>query len=196
MEMIGEDSLAGTGNVNDLRTKSITNGDVNMFNLKIELNKHIRHCSSIPLVSSCIKDFYFRKYGNNYENKYLATHDEQLVKYAGKDKLYEVTGCQVPCQQTKYILEDFMTSDIDSMNDPEIQNFLSKHNSGGNVSMIVISHHKSNTIIQNEEVIEYDASRIISEVGGIVGIFIGLSFWSIYLDICEPILSFIKNNFI
>ena len=196
MEMNGEDSLAGTGNVNDLRTKSITTGDVNMFNLKIELEKHIRHCSNIPLVSSCIKDFYMKNYGNSYENKYLATYDEQLVKYAGKDKLYEETGCQVPCQQTKYILEDFMMSDINSMNDPEIQNFLSKQNSGGNVSMIVISHHKSNTIIQNEEILEYDASRIISEVGGIVGIFIGLSFWSIYLDICEPILLFIRNNFI
>ena len=192
-EMDGEDSLSGTGNINDNQVISINSGEANFFTMKIELEKHMRQCDKVERISNCIQNFYDTEYGE--EEKFLAKADEQIMKYSGRKELFQRTGCQLPCKQTKYLVEEFRRFNVKHLLDPEIQNFLRKNGNDSNVSIVVFSHHKSQIIIQNEEVLEYDTSRIISEIGGIVGIFIGLSFWSFYLDFIAPILGAMKGKF-
>ena len=104
--------------------------------------------------------------------------------------VYQISlGCHLPCQQTKYNIEDLLSVKLDLVPDPKVQEFLVKHDNDPDISMILISYRRSEIINQDEEVYEYDTSRFISEVGGIIGIFIGLSFWSIYLDLVRPIFT-------
>ncbi len=48
------------------------------------------------------------------------------------------------------------------------------------VSVFVIKHYKQDSVKVTEEVIKYSTESFIAEVGGVVGIFLGLSFWSLY----------------
>ena len=191
-EMDGEDSLSGTGNINDNKVISINSGEANFFTMKIELEKHMRQCDNVERISNCIKNFYDAEFGE--QERFFAKADEQFMKYSGRKELFQRTGCQVPCEQTKYLVEEFRRFNVKHLLDPEIQNFLRKSSNDNNVSIVVLTHHKSQIAIQNEEILEYDTSRIISEIGGIVGIFIGLSFWSFYLDFIAPIFGVIKEK--
>ena len=47
-------------------------------------------------------------------------------------------------------------------------------------SMIMVNHLKKDVIIQLEELPRYTAISFISDVGGILGIFLGFSFYAIY----------------
>ena len=59
--------------------------------------------------------------------------------------------------------------------------------------MIVIDYFQKETIIKVEELPRYTVISFISDVGGILGIFLGVSFWSIY-DFVAPILQKLVQN--
>ena len=46
--------------------------------------------------------------------------------------------------------------------------------------MLVIDYIHKDTVIKVEELPRYTLITFISDVGGILGIFLGLSFWSLY----------------
>ena len=58
-----------------------------------------------------------------------------------------------------------------------------------NWGMVTINHVLTKNIRKNEELLVYTAITFISDVGGILGIFLGFSFWGFALDIIiTPIL--------
>ena len=85
-EMDGEDSLSGTGNINDNQVISINSGEANFFTMKIELEKHMRQCDKVERISNCIQNFYDTEYG--VDDKFLAKADEQIMKYSGRKELF------------------------------------------------------------------------------------------------------------
>ncbi len=54
-------------------------------------------------------------------------------------------------------------------------------------SLLVIKHNKEARIKVTEQIYKYSPQSFIAEVGGVVGIFLGLSFWSIYSGISFPL---------
>ena len=192
--MNGEDSLVGVDTLNIVRQKSIVSGKMNVFHMYFELEKRLRNCQNIPRVTPCIKSFFDNQYGVGFEQRHQRLFDEINTKYGGYQKLTDRTGCLRPCEETTYRLEEFISFNAKDLPDPYVQEFLSRYVNTSKISLVVINHQKSKLITQNEEVVEYDAQRLISEVGGIVGIFVGLSFWSLYLDLLIPILSFINKR--
>ena len=54
-------------------------------------------------------------------------------------------------------------------------------------SIVVIDYIHKDTIIKKEELPIYTALSFISDVGGILGLFLGLSFWSAY-DFVEMLM--------
>ena len=192
--MNGEDSLVGVDTLNIISQKAIVSGKMNVFHMYFELEKRLRNCQEIPRITPCLKGFFDNEYGVAFKNRHLRLYDEINTKYGGYQKVTERTGCLRPCEETTYRLEEFISFNAKDLPDPYVQEFLSRYDNTSQISLVVISHQKSKLVTQREEVLEYDIQRLISEVGGIVGIFVGLSFWSLYLDFIIPILSFITNR--
>ena len=69
-----------------------------------------------------------------------------------------------------------------------LDSVLRQNNSGTRPSVLMFKHSKMTKIIQQEEIMEYDGTHLISDVGGIVGVFVGISFWNIYLNFLGPLL--------
>ena len=58
----------------------------------------------------------------------------------------------------------------------------------GNLSVFVLSHVFKEHISKIEELPRYSGFSFISDAGGILGVFLGISFWSIYSDLIGPII--------
>ena len=94
-----------------------------------------------------------------------------------------MTGCVQPCDTFQYETERYLNRDAE-MN--ELVNGTEGLNNWG---MITINHVRTKNFRKNEELPVYTGITFISDVGGILGIFLGFSFWGFALDmIITPIL--------
>ena len=186
--MNGEDSLVGLDSMSE-KSLQIQEDKMTIFSMDFELDEQMRDCDDqVERITPCIKDFYEKEYGNDFKNKSAKLHDEVFHKYGGYDQIINRTGCLKPCQKTKYQVQEFISVNPRNMLDPKIHNFLNRYDEMTKIPMVILKHNVPRKIVYNKEVYEYDMTRIISEAGGIVGIFVGLSFWSIYTDFALPIL--------
>ena len=60
-------------------------------------------------------------------------------------------------------------------------------------SLLVIKHSKESKIRVVQQIQKYSSQSFIAEVGGVVGIFLGLSFWSIHMILLQPLLERLAN---
>ena len=99
------------------------------------------------------------------------------------EALHSLTGCIQPCDSFQYETERYLNRDAE-MN--ELVNGTEGLNNWG---MITINHVRTKNVRKNEELPVYTGITFISDVGGILGIFLGFSFWGFALDmIITPIL--------
>ena len=63
-------------------------------------------------------------------------------------------------------------------------------------TILILTHVKSKKILKMNEVYQYSALQFIGDSGGTIGVFVGMSFYSIYLDLMEFFKAKIssKNN--
>ena len=102
---------------------------------------------------------------------------------AGYEALHSLTGCIQPCDSFQYETKRYLNRDAE-MN--ELVNGTEGLNNWG---MITINHVRTKNVRKNEELPVYTGITFISDVGGILGIFLGFSFWGFALDmIITPIL--------
>ena len=97
------------------------------------------------------------------------------------------TRCPVPCLVYEYNMSPFASQSIEYLNDMSTDYLKTINEPNG--SIIVLGHNQAPQIKIFREDFKYTAMSFIGDVGGIVGIFIGLSFWSIYSDLISPFLS-------
>ena len=62
-------------------------------------------------------------------------------------------------------------------------------------SILIINHIRKRTIRTVEEAPKYTIITFISDVGGILGIFLGFSFWSIHSAVIAPLVNKFESNF-
>ena len=142
----------------------------------------------------CVEKYLNATYKTNYESKFKRSEALVISTFNGQKDLEKETGCLKTCYNTVYDLTQFRKFEIKYFSEPKVKSFLK--NSNDTVSpTIMINHQKSNKIIQHEEVLEYDLSNFVSDSGGTVGIFVGLSFWSIFVDFISPVIEWIENQF-
>ena len=110
----------------------------------------------------------------------------------GIDSFSEITNCTRTCQVTNYITQELFTSQIDFTSDPLLLQFRNEANTRTQSSVLIIKHTKASKITQFVEILEYDLGTMISDIGGTLGLFIGISVWSIYVDFVGPILRQIR----
>ena len=53
---------------------------------------------------------------------------------------------------------------------------------------------EENSATEHEEVFQFNSNDFISDVGGIAGVTIGLSIWSLYIDFFAPVLTWIEEK--
>ena len=192
INMEGDDSLHSNPNLAGSTTLTMSPNRFKTYQLDFELKTLFRKCDDVARITPCIKKFFKNKFGSNYLNQSMALYDEHLLLYEGEEAILKKAGCQPPCQQTIYKMNEFLNFKLKYFPSEDFKNIKFGLPNSEASPIILINHRKSDEIIQHKEVLEYDLSRIISEVGGIVGIFLGLSFWSIYLDFIAPIFIFLK----
>ena len=106
------------------------------------------------------------------------------TSYAGYKALYSLTGCRQPCNSFQYETERYLNLNVE-MNHDLVNGTEDMKNWG----MITTNHVFLENIRKNEELLVYTAITFISDVGGILGIFLGFSFWGFALDmIITPIV--------
>ena len=72
----------------------------------------------------------------------------------------------MPCELTKYQVQEYRKYEVEYLTDPMLKNQLKEFNDS-KASLILINHQKTETILQHEEVLEYDAYKFISDSGNV-----------------------------
>ena len=62
-------------------------------------------------------------------------------------------------------------------------------------SLFILAHSPQMTILQYEEINSYTFITFLSDVGGIMGVFLGISIWSLYSIFVAPVTKKIENLF-
>ena len=107
------------------------------------------------------------------------------------------TNCKQPCHETEYSTIEYKNQKL--TNTPSIEpaaTYITEQGFNPNVTTILIlTHVKSKKILKMNEVYQYSALQFIGDSGGTIGIFVGMSFYSIYLDVMEFIMTKIRKTF-
>ena len=131
-------------------------------------------------------------FGNDFNHYFLKESNATNLKFDGYQSLYALTKCLRPCQKVEYQLTQVFRDRIENSMDESV-NFGKKF--GDNSSSILIFYHNPKEDIKKiEEVPKYTAISFISDVGGILGVFLGVSFWSIHNSVIEPFISILENK--
>ena len=102
----------------------------------------------------------------------------------GKEALTAITGCEIPCESIDYNSVPLASWKTENNRDPRANQFMDSNSS----SFILVTHVPKPTIKRLEEKPRYTAITFISDVGGILGVFLGISFWSVYQIIIFPMV--------
>ena len=102
----------------------------------------------------------------------------------GKEALTALTGCEQPCESINYNSVPLASWKTENNRDDRAKSFMNSNFS----SFILVTHVPKPTIKILEEKPRYTAITFISDVGGILGVFLGISFWSVYQIIIFPIV--------
>ena len=107
----------------------------------------------------------------------------------GKDALTTLTGCKKPCESIDYNSTPLISWKIENSRDPRANSFIN----GNSSSFIAVTHVPKQTMKVLEEKPRYTAITFISDVGGICGVFLGISFWAIYQMIIFPLVDKLES---
>ena len=87
----------------------------------------------------------------------------------GSARLVHDTQCLRPCERTEYTLKQ--------------TTFFSPHSNGTLYTTVMLGKQEGETAIFREEVLEYTFTDLISDVGGMMGLFLGMSLWGLANDL-------------
>ena len=99
----------------------------------------------------------------------------------------------VPCVTYEYNMSPFVSQHTDYLEDKTTAYLKSKNEPNG--SVLIIGHTKNFQIKTFKEAYKYTALTFLGDCGGMIGVFIGLSIWSIYTDLIKPIIVKIVHQF-
>ena len=155
--------------------------------LDFALKKKLRKCDPIiNRITPCVMKIYDQLYGNDFNQivkKYMNLTD---AIFSGIEQLEKLTGCQEPCNRVEYHITNYIEYHKSTANDDttKIMSEIGQNTS----SVIIISHLQKRAVQKVEENLKYTVISFISDAGGILGIFLGFSFWSIHSTIISPLL--------
>ena len=102
----------------------------------------------------------------------------ERLRLSGSADLSARTGCLKLCRRTEYTLRTALEL-------PEVD-----------TGIALLKHH-GETATRRVEVLEYTLSDLISDVGGMLGLFLGMSLWALsnnLMELLESIAAWVKRN--
>ena len=187
-------------------------GTVAIFSLDISLQKQRNNCDSTnQILSDCLAKHFNLEFGNGYNEHVAKVMNFTATMITGQKNIQDVTKCPIPCDKTQYTLIPAAEWSIEThrferekkpfafviffvyhfnflffFRDPSVQYLLE---SGSNYSaFLAFNYFPKEHILEEEELPIYTGIKFISDVGGILGIFLGMSFWSLYLTFVAPLV--------
>ena len=109
-----------------------------------------------------------------------------MARMKGLNKLSKESGCHIPCKNTWYSPREFITFYTSQVRDESLT-ILDQHNET-NGSILVVSHVEQDRYAMKTEMPAYSLYQFICDIGGISGVFLGISFWTLYQLILEPMV--------
>lgn len=165
-------------------------GEMKMLTVTFQTLKYMFQCSETEkILSPCLQNYI----GNETQVNEITAKARTLVnlKLGGQENLKNVTNCLQPCYQLQYETRELSSNKLKDFTDSEmfIQYLKMKNIPFNKAGMVVVNHIKSNKIVAIEEVYQYDFLTFIGDSGGTIGVFLGFSFWSVYLDFLAPVIN-------
>jgi hypothetical protein len=182
-----ENIAIGADSILKSTTTIVDNSWVKGLNLEYVVKKQLRNCdASNRRLTTCIMEYFDKWYGSGPENMSAKYIDIAKTKFNGAEKMYERTGCRVQCEVMEYPTSQFAKFHRDYITDRT--RFILEAQNDTTSSLLIINHIANEHVAIKEEVPIYTAISYLADVGGIVGIFLGMSFWSIFKDYFSPLL--------
>jgi hypothetical protein len=181
----------GNDNIQPATSTTVPYSSVTALTLDYSLKKKIRNCdSSNALLTKCMMSYIDKLYGSGPANFTAKFFDLAQMKFNGPSRLYQRTGCRVPCEIMEFKTKVFALFHREYLLDPA-RHVLDAQNDTSS-SILIINHVKADRISVIKEVPQYTTLTFIGDAGGIVGIFLGVSFLSIYEDLIGPLIERIQ----
>ena len=164
----------------------------NYFSVEFELNRLVSNCNSENTqITPCLEKAYNNLFGSDYNHMVERMKNMSETALDGKDALTALTGCKQPCESVGYEIIPILNWNIKHDIDPNGEVFMD-----GNFSTIIgLTHNPKSTIKLIEEMPRSTCIKFISDIGGIMGVFLGISFWSLYQIIVHPFLEMLQKIF-
>ena len=140
-------------------------------------------------MTPCLDDAYDNLFGTDFNDMLKRKLNLTGSALQGIDTLTALTGCMQPCHSIKYRVKQMASINLENNRDLRGLHLLDSNSS----SLIYVIHVPRPTIKQLEEIQRYTAISFISDVGGICGVFLGISFWSIYQILVLPLFNKVQS---
>ena len=134
-------------------------------------------------MTPCIEKYYDQNFGRGYNDMVHRIYNFTHKSYEGKHSLEWMTGCQQPCATIEYSPIFVVSMHKDHIRDQTLELFEDEAD-----GIIFFNHIPQEEIIKITEVPRYTTIGFISDTGGIIGVFLGLSFWSLHTLLLRPII--------
>ena len=120
-------------------------------------------------------------------------HENAEMLGEGEEYISGHTGCHVPCDQNVYKVNVAYTT---SMKDYPTFFNMSKEafNQGTYLVIKKFKNEEEHLVNVLEEVYAYSANTFVSDVGGILGLFLGFSIFGSILTLFEKVMVGYRNN--
>ena len=156
-----------------------------VYSYDFQITKKISNCNhSKRTLTGCIWNFFEKQFGSDYKTLIEKSINQTMSIFGGTDHLQRITGCQKLCNFVNYDFNLIHIESSDNILDGKISTILEETNFS---SLFTLIHVPKSAVLQNEEVPYYTFITFLSDVGGIMGIFMGLSLLSLYSMCIAPI---------
>ena len=93
--MKGEDIFAGAETITNTYNGKLGCGMVGTYLLNFELEKLIRNCKEVEIITPCVIKYFEQVYGNDYKTRFNMTSDRTLRSFSGINSLFRLDQSQV-----------------------------------------------------------------------------------------------------
>ena len=86
--MKGEDIFAGAETVTNSYNGKLGCGMVGIYLMNFQLEKSIRNCKEVEIITPCVIKYFEQEYKNDYKTRFNMTNNRTLTSFSGKSSLF------------------------------------------------------------------------------------------------------------